>query len=216
MPATYTIYKVTNLVNNKVYVGFTSNFKRRKQEHLREVRYGKRNYPLYNALRAYGLDYFTWEVLYQSKDQEHTLTVIEPKLIKEHNAYVPHGYNTADGGTAPMLNKKHSEATILKMKKRVPWNKGKHFSEEARRNMSAAHKGRPYNPTQCKNQGISNSCWWRITEPNGSIITIKGIKAYCKENNLSSGNMSRLASGGIKYYKGYSCINLGKSYISSP
>lgn len=205
----YTIYKITNSVNNKCYIGFTENFKRRKSEHIRLSRSSKKNYLLYNAMKKYGIASFTWELLYQSYDKDYTLKVVEPLLIKEHGA----DYNFAPGGTAPMLGRKHSADTVKKMKAKVPWNKGKKFSMEARKRMSEPHKNRAYNPAASKNQGISNSCWWEIRTPEGCRVLTLGLNKFCKQHNLSRGNMSRLSLGQIKYYKGYSCKNLGKGYV---
>jgi len=206
----YSIYKVTNTVNGKNYVGFTKDYKRRKQEHLREARRGKRKYPLYCAINKYGTEVFEWNILYQSKALEYTLSWAEPHFILEYLAEAPLGYNTAKGGTAPMLGKKHSAETVAKMKLRVPWNKGGKFSEESRRKMSVGQRNKKPNPTAWKNQAKANSSYWLVTSPDGVEHRIRGLSKFCKLHRLSRGNMSRLASGGIKYYKGYKCTKLGK------
>lgn len=58
------LYKVTNLVNNKVYIGKTClpklNYRKVKHEH--SVLCGSNVY-FHNALRKYGFDNFKWEVL---------------------------------------------------------------------------------------------------------------------------------------------------------
>ena len=210
----HTIYKITNLIDGKVYIGYTDNFKRRRQEHLREVRYARKNYPLYNAIRKHGKQAFNWEILYQSLDCEHTLSIVEPMLIREYNAHVSTGgYNLSYGGEAPMKGKKHSAETRAKMKGRKVWNKGKTFSVEARANMSAAHKGYKQTPEQIRNQTASNSAWWEIKIPEGSTLIIKGLSEFCKARKLSRGNMSRLHLGSLRYYKGYSCRKLGKGLV---
>jgi group I intron endonuclease len=206
MSKIYSIYTITNLITSDTYIGFTDNFIRRKAEHLREANYKRRNYPLYNAINKYGKSNFKWEIIFQSFDKDYTLLTVEPLLIKEYKSK----YNITEGGEAPMLNKKHTQETILKMKARVPWNKGKPFSLESRKRMSEAQRARKPNPIQWRNQGISNSNYWLVTLPSGETIKLKGLKKFCKDNNLSSGNMSRLASGNIKYYKGYACVKLPK------
>ena len=57
------IYKIENKINGKVYIGQSINIKIRWQQHKREANCNRRNAPLYNALRKYGLDNFTFEVL---------------------------------------------------------------------------------------------------------------------------------------------------------
>jgi group I intron endonuclease len=96
-----TIYKVTNKVNGKAYIGFDSKWPSRKSVHMCEAITRKnKKYPLYRAIRKYGPDNFEWEVLYQSEDREHTLNVVENKMILEHNTHFKngHGYNMTFGG----------------------------------------------------------------------------------------------------------------------
>lgn len=57
------IYKIENKINGKVYIGQSINIKIRWQQHKREANCNRRNAPLYNALRKYGFDNFTFEVL---------------------------------------------------------------------------------------------------------------------------------------------------------
>lgn len=44
-----------------------------------------------------------------------------------------------------------------------------------------------------------------ITLPTGDVFRIKGLRAFCKENQLNSGNMSCCANGTYKQVKGYRC-----------
>ena len=103
MKKIYTIYKATNLINNKAYIGFDSNWPTRKGSHLRcAAKDGYTHIAFYNAIRKYGALNFQWEVIYQSTDGEHTLTIMEPFFINEFNSflYADHsmGYNMTLGG----------------------------------------------------------------------------------------------------------------------
>lgn len=100
---TYTIYKATNSVNGKVYIGFTSNWPQRINGHNYDRRYGKIEHKaFYKAIKKYGWENFTWEAIYQSLDEIHTLTVMEPQFIEEYRSWVGYqdcnGYNTTKGG----------------------------------------------------------------------------------------------------------------------
>lgn len=95
----YSIYKITNKVNSKVYIGFTQNLQRRWWAH-RSFN-GSKTKALYLSMQKYGRDNFCLDVLYQSKDQIHTLKVMEPFFIKEYKAHGCGGYNMNGGGDNP-------------------------------------------------------------------------------------------------------------------
>lgn len=95
----YSIYKITNKVNSKVYIGFTQNTQRRWWAH-RSFN-GSKTKALYLAMQKYGRDNFCFDILYQSKDQMHALKDMEPFFIKEYRAYGKGGYNMNEGGDNP-------------------------------------------------------------------------------------------------------------------
>jgi len=92
----YTIYKATNTINGKIYIGFDSNWPKRKLEHIRQTKY--LNHAFHNAIKKYGVESFQWDILYQSPDREHTLNIMEPHFISEHGAFGKRGYNMTAGG----------------------------------------------------------------------------------------------------------------------
>lgn len=53
------IYKITNLLNNKCYVGQSRNIYRRWQAH----RYANDHYPIHVAMKKYGVENFSFEIL---------------------------------------------------------------------------------------------------------------------------------------------------------
>jgi group I intron endonuclease len=135
------IYKITNTINGKSYVGYTSRkeVKERITEHFSPSVYnGREKRPLYSAIKKYGKDAFVWEVLYEGEDA----------LLKEKEFISKYGdYNLHEGGNVPPSQKgrtwKLSEETKAKMRKpkpprteahnkaqseskkgQIPWNKG--------------------------------------------------------------------------------------------
>ena len=64
------IYKATNLVNGKVYVGQTVNtLKYRKDQHWREaICPSRKNVHFHNALLKYGIDNFEFEIIDRARD----------------------------------------------------------------------------------------------------------------------------------------------------
>lgn len=97
------IYKATNTINGKPYIGFDSDWPARKHDHLRDsFNPRKRSYffVFHKAIRKYGSDAFTWEIIHKSEDVQYTKNVMESRLIQENNSHYlyGHGYNMTLGG----------------------------------------------------------------------------------------------------------------------
>ena len=56
------IYKIENQVNQKVYIGQSTNITTRWRRHRSEASNLNNSYPLYCAMRKYGLDNFSFEI----------------------------------------------------------------------------------------------------------------------------------------------------------
>lgn len=138
----YTIYKTTNTVNGKSYIGFDSNWPRRKTYHLRTA-LNKPRLAVHYAIQKYGIDSFEWEVLYRSNDYEFTLTIMESYFIRQYDSFI-NGYNNTPGGEGC---RSHSAETKMKMSKA---NKGKTISPEMRQILSEKIKGRHFHTEESK------------------------------------------------------------------
>ena len=93
------VYRVTNTVNGKVYIGkfMGGAVARRWKEHQRLARNGSRLY-FHNAIRSYGADAFAVEVLYRAKTKEE-LPKMETFFIVMHQSHKhENGYNLTMGG----------------------------------------------------------------------------------------------------------------------
>lgn len=105
------IYKITNNVNNKVYIGQTvqTNAKMRWYSHCDYARKGKKSY-LYDSMRKYGIDQFHWEII----DQATTLEELNTKEQQWLEYYRSSGivYNNREAGG----NKLHSIESIERMR----------------------------------------------------------------------------------------------------
>jgi hypothetical protein len=77
----YSIYKITNIISGKCYIGFTKCIYKRWGVH-------RRRFP--NSEYEY-------EILYQSIEGEHCFKVMEPYFIAEYKSF-PDGYNTSASG----------------------------------------------------------------------------------------------------------------------
>ena len=90
------IYKITNIMNRKSYIGQSKQVERRIREH--KIRYTNDNspsfdYPLYRSMRKYGVENFAFEVLEECSIEE--LDIRELYYINYYNTFIPYGYNQA-------------------------------------------------------------------------------------------------------------------------
>jgi group I intron endonuclease len=92
------VYKITNTVNDRVYVGLTTGPLRvRWQQHLSAAKTDV-DKPLYRAMRKHGVDKFAAEVIYEATSIE-DLRTAEIRLIDELKAHAKDGgYNLTDHG----------------------------------------------------------------------------------------------------------------------
>ena len=89
------IYKITNMVNGKQYIGQTTrSLQQRWREHC-STRSGCTY--LHNAIEKYGKENFRVEQIDVALDQEE-LNYKEQQYIKCYNTIVPYGYNLDSGG----------------------------------------------------------------------------------------------------------------------
>lgn len=102
------IYKITNDVNGKVYIGKTLNtVEARWKEHCYDKDRRKvENRPLYQAMNKYGLQHFSIETVEECKTN---LEEREVYWIKYYNSYIgwpnSNGYNATLGGDGkPYIN----------------------------------------------------------------------------------------------------------------
>jgi group I intron endonuclease len=130
------VYLIENTVNRNRYIGSSVNLMHRKYVHFRELGLGiHRNSHLQRAFEKYGGMAFTFAVLLLCEPFE--LLRYEQALIDhlqpEYNLYVTAG--------SP-LGMKQSEETKKKMREAHLGRMYKPMSDEGKRNLSDAHKGK--------------------------------------------------------------------------
>lgn len=89
------LYQITNLINNKIYIGQTNNITKRWSNHKC---CNSPNMVIAKAIKKYGADNFKFEILYRNIPIEQ-IDELERKVIKEKNSLVPYGYNVQIGGS---------------------------------------------------------------------------------------------------------------------
>ncbi len=89
------IYKITNKINGKVYIGQSLCIENRIKEHIRNINYPDRKNAIYSAFRKYGIENFSFDVIEECKEED--LDNREKYWIKYYDSY-NNGYNLTLGG----------------------------------------------------------------------------------------------------------------------
>ena len=93
------IYKITNQINNKVYIGLTTcSLKYRWAKHIAESKNINNTKHLYKSMRKYGIKNFVIEEIDSTNDFKE-LGKLERHYIQQYNSTNPNlGYNLTHGG----------------------------------------------------------------------------------------------------------------------
>lgn len=126
------IYKITNIVNSKVYIGQTriNPSKERFNRHIRESKKPSLTNYLHLSMRKYGKENFIFEILCSCKNLT-DLSFMEKYFISLYNSNnKKFGFNLTSGGEQPVTNEEIKKKLSEKIKNqylngRTPWNKGK-------------------------------------------------------------------------------------------
>jgi group I intron endonuclease len=111
------IYKITNTINGKIYIGCTiTTLKKRYQEHLYRCFKTDYNSKLYNSIRKYGEKNFTIELITECDVDK--IYETEKSYIRQYNSFKD-GLNSTFGGEgclgyvhSPEIRKKISKTLI--------------------------------------------------------------------------------------------------------
>lgn len=185
----YKVYRITNSVNDKSYVGITSTrwLSTRFNLHKTAARHGRFNgngvfkARLHVAMYEIGIDKFKIEVLEEVNTKQKALER-EVFYIQKFDCY-PNGYN---GNFGDLLDRKIKQKVIPKPKKE------KKLSEETCAKMSAAKLG----DSRCAlhfgdhtKKGGKNprSKTYLIKHPDGKQEIVSGLREFCRLHGLHSG-----------------------------
>jgi group I intron endonuclease len=105
------IYKFTHIESGRCYIGKTiQDPNRRKLEHISGSRYSEKTYHFHNALKKYGIDAFTFEVIAEATSLDE-LNNLEELYVEQFNS-IENKFNIRQAGG----NKLHSEESKNRMR----------------------------------------------------------------------------------------------------
>lgn len=165
----YSIYKITNKVNGKIYIGYTEkSIEERFKGHCVESK-RKHKSAIQDAIYKYGKNSFTIEALYEGTDKEYTLNTMEQYWIDTYKNIVgwDNMYNIAPGGLGGDRSMSPAYQEYIKNRDLSGERNsfyGMSHTEETKRKISEANKGRgkgiPKSEETRKRMSENNARYW--------------------------------------------------------
>jgi len=199
MSSIYSIYKATNIINGKSYIGFDSNWPSRKEQHKKDSKNTKKDYCFYNAIRKYGWENFQFELIYQSKDSNHCKDVMEKYFIEEYRTYTRfedcNGYNMTLGGEGT-LGYKHTLESKEKVRLIALGNtRTLGMTNEKRKELGySLITGKPIGSKECeetkKKKSETRKGKTTVKDEDGNCFLV-----YCDDERFKSGELVSVMKG---------------------
>ena len=189
------IYKITNTVNGKTYIGQTINkVQQRWKEHCKPSRASVSVISL--AIQKYGKENFVFEVL-DTADSIEELNAKEQMYIASFSCISPNGYNLNSGGN----NYADSEETRnKKAKARKLWT----LTEESKKKISIIKSGKPVTEHAKYTQKLGKHLKSLYKD------TSKGVRYSTRDNAYQA----FISVDGISRYKNFTVAVLGERALT--
>lgn len=183
------IYRIVNTINNKCYIGQSINLAVRIRAHIRYIKRNTEKQVIYNAIRKYGVDNFSIEIvtiLPPHDNLKKNLDLCEKIYIAIYDSY-KNGYNSTLGGDGGIL--------------------GYHMSEEEKIKRSLAQKGKKKDPLVISSRAKTVYMYNYITETyiigSSSFDAAEIANAYGYE--INPGGVQDCARGYRNESKSFVC-----------
>lgn len=207
------IYKVTNTINNKIYIGQTiQSFKSRKNQHICSAFTRKSKYYFHNALRKHGKENFTWEVIDKCSSKSE-LDDMEFHYIKQYNSKTPNGYNLTDGYDNSTFGLKYTKAQrkAVSLRTRGKNNPNYGNGDKIKGNKNPAK--RPEVKEKIRQKAFArgrrpdvaeqfSKCYLLVNIKTGKEQIIKNLSKFCRETEYHLTGLKRVMSGEYSQHKG--------------
>lgn len=191
------IYKITNFINGKIYIGKSQDpetrFKKHYTSSVRKFKEGDKLYYFQNAIIKYGIENFSWtiidwtelnddklskkEILEYLNKQASELEIYYIRYFDSKNRKI--GYNSTDGGEGVVGR----ESTKEEIEKRAAKLRGRKLSYEHRMKISLGNMGKKVSDgakkkISEKNSGENNGMFGRpSTADNKKLLSVKITEA---------------------------------------
>lgn len=195
------IYCIKNILDNKRYIGYSKNIDVRKNKHFWKLKNNAHeNQYLQNAWNKYEENNFVFEIIDLFPSDIILLKLMEIYFIAYYNSFCDDGggYNLTRGGEGSFWSEESRKkisvsrtgvkATAETIQRLSESHIGLQASEEARRNMSIAKKGKPsgWIPTDEDRKRMSLRMMGFIPTQESIRKTTEGNRGIKKGKNSSS------------------------------
>lgn len=186
------IYKITNTLNSKSYIGLTTKTAaQRWKKHVTDAINAKRVFAIHNAIVKCGASNFKIETLFESSNLD-MLNEMEQKLIDQYDTLSPNGYNLHTGGEVHTI----SELTKYKMSQAQI---GKKQSDVTKKKRSLALIGRKQLTEHVTKRARSRSR--AVVEINSGLI-FDSVNEAAKHFKVNSRGISKNLHSRSTHYFG--------------
>lgn len=200
------VYLAFNRITEKVYIGKTSNFLRRRSQHLIDSRHPKASKYFSKAINKHGSENFDWFIL-ESGLSEEDASSKERAYIKQFGSRSStYGYNLTLGGEGT-LGYTYSDESKEKMRQSAL---GKQISSETRRLMSIARKGQKRTKEQCatiraaiRKVKATKVLAWRCGMSPATAVEYATVIDFCRDTGTKQNNVTKCLNGITKKINGY-------------
>lgn len=174
----YSVYRITNIIDEKIYVGYSSDVEKRWKNHIKIALFSKRKQKLHHAMAKYGIENFKFEILETNIETKEIACDIEKRYIELFQTYLDDnkGYNQTPGGEGgpTFKGRKHSDEYKIRMSK-IQQNR----SEEWKKNLSKSQKNRsPISESSKEKMRIA----WKKRKLENNIISPEGRRKISQAN----------------------------------
>lgn len=218
---TFKVYKITNKINGKIYVGVTSKtIEKRFKEHCKHRKH-RPDLCLYQAMNKYGVENFEIALVTETYTEE-DMWILEIENIFFHQSFYGTnlGYNMTFGGenyqmpftserrekiskTLKLFYENNPEA-IIRLKNRIITPEMRKQNSVNAKNMTPESRERG-RQTQLRNKKRypERKRTFVVISPTGETITHSGIKEFCKIHKLDYTCFNNVLKGKQKYHNGW-------------